>query len=157
MTHKQQFELPAKPWRDHGILSHAWLGHKHQTGMANIDQTGPISNLCEPPMNTVYMYGPQIYLCPGITDNDIKWVTSRSKWNMSYTLFQKERNFFEVAFLFEKSVYQWIWGYTWRPYIQVSDPGPPGKMDKLKFLLEKSVEHKDRIHEYHGPLQSADF
>ncbi len=25
------------------------------------------------------------------------------------------------------------------PYVRVSDPGAPGKLDRLKFLLEKSV------------------
>ncbi len=47
-----------------------------------------------------------------------------------YTLFQKKRNIFEVAFLSEKSVHQWIWGYTLRPYVRVTDPGAPGNMDR---------------------------
>ena len=47
-----------------------------------------------------------------------------------------QRNFFEDAFLLEKSVYQWIWGFTTKsstPYVAVSDPGAPGNMDKLKL------------------------
>ena len=50
-----------------------------------------------------------------------KWFSCKSvqkcgrKWlevTGFYTLSQKKRNILEVAFLLEKSVYQWIWAYT---------------------------------------------
>ena len=49
-----------------------------------------------------------------------------------YTQSQKKRNFFEVAFLLEESVYQWLWGYTW---LQVTWPLPwaPGKIQEEKL------------------------
>ncbi len=42
---------------------------------------------------------------------------------------------FEVAFLLEKSVYQWIWGYTSRPYVNVGDSEAPWKIDRLKLCF----------------------
>ncbi len=47
-----------------------------------------------------------------------------------YSLFQKKRNISEVAFLLEKSVYEWIWGYAsfWHdPRLHDPDPGPQEK------------------------------
>ncbi len=41
------------------------------------------------------------------------WHYDKAGLLVSYTLSQKKRNILEVAFLLEKSVYQWIWGYSY--------------------------------------------
>ena len=65
----------------------------------------------------------------------IEWIA------YNYTLFQKKCNISEVAFLLEKSVYQWIWGYADFPWPQVTWPWPwaPGKIygEKLRFFWKR--------------------
>ena len=65
-----------------------------------------------------------------------------------YTLLQQKRKFLEVTILLEKIVCHWTWDdycqdhlrNSSRPYVRVSDPGVPGKIDiKLAFLLDRSV------------------
>ncbi len=60
-----------------------------------------------------------------------------------YTLFQKKRNISEVAFLLEKSVYEWIWGYAdflMTPGYRTLTLGPrKNPRRKVVFLLEKTV------------------
>ncbi len=62
----------------------------------------------------------------------------------TYTQSQKNRNIFEVAFLLEKSVYPWIWGYTFRFLMTPSqmtltlDPRKNPRR-KVAFLLRLSV------------------
>ncbi len=65
-----------------------------------------------------------------------------------YSLFQKKRNISEVAFLLEKSVYEWIWGYAsfWQcrflmtPGYMTLTLGPrQNPWRKVVFLLEKTV------------------
>ena len=51
-----------------------------------------------------------------------------------YTQSQKNRNSFEVAFILEKIVYQWIWGYTYDPMSHDPDPGPPEKSTKKSCI-----------------------
>ena len=64
-----------------------------------------------------------------------------------YPFFQQETQLFEVAFLLEKSVCHCILLCVIY-YVRVSDPGAPGKMDRLievtvVFVLEKSVHGED--------------
>ena len=67
---------------------------------------------------------------------------SLDQWGtMIYTLFQKKRNISEVAFLLEKSVYQWIWGYD--PRLHDPDPGPQEKSTKKSCVsLGKGCRYK---------------
>ena len=63
---------------------------------------------------------------------------------LTYTLLQKKHKFLEVAFLFGKIVCHWTWDHTGysqdhltnssKPYIRVSDPRAPGKMDRLNCV-----------------------
>ncbi len=67
--------------------------------------------------------------------------------NIKYSHFEKKHNIFEVSFLLEKNVLQWIWGYTSFGQQNHQDPmsgqWPRGTREnghiKVAFLFEKSV------------------
>ena len=90
-------------------------------------------------------------LCNALLLYKMKWKLHRfGPWDnitwhclVWYSLFQKKCNISEVAFLLEKSVFQWIWGYAsflMTPGYMTLTLGPRKyPQRKVAFLLEKTV------------------